>query len=196
MNQPDIELTLVVRRARRGEADAIEQLARRALTLALRTSVAILGSRDEAADVAQEAAIDALRDLSSLRDPQLFDGWVYRIAARRTLRLLKSKRGRMRAESSFDELGEDQLSGGFEDVALTDRLAVAPAVRAALGELPPRQRVALALHYVAGCTDAQIAEVLCCRRGTVGSLLSRGRASLQANPLLAEFRPSHLQGEC
>jgi RNA polymerase sigma-70 factor, ECF subfamily len=186
-----------VRRARAGDADAIDVLARRALKLALRTSVATLGSRDEAADIAQETAIDALRDLGSLREPELFDAWVYRIAARRTLRHLTTKRGRRRREAPLHDLTEDEMPATPSgEGARVEQMTIAPAVRAALLELPPRERLALALHYVAGFTDSQIADALGCGRGTVGSLLSRGRASLQANPLLAELRPSRLQGEC
>jgi RNA polymerase sigma factor (sigma-70 family) len=90
----------------------------------------------------------------------------------------------------------EQPAREFEESALTDQWTVAPAIKAALAQLPPRQRLALALHYVAGLTDSEIAAALGCGRGTAGSLLSRGRAALQANPLLAEFRPSRLQGEC
>jgi len=187
----------IVRCATAGDAVAVEVLARRALTLALRTSAATLGSREDAADVAQEVAIEVLRGLRSLRDPSLFDAWVYRITARRALRFLRSRRGRSRSESQLESLAEyQQPSVGLGEAALAERWTATPAIRQALGELPPRQRLALALRYVAGLTDSEIAQVLGCRRGTACSLLSRGRAALQANPLLAELRPSHLQGDC
>jgi DNA-directed RNA polymerase specialized sigma24 family protein len=92
MRHTDVE---TITRARQGDAAAIEAVARRALTLALRTSVATLGSREDAADVAQDVAIEALRD-ASLRNPELFDAWVYRITARKALRFLTSRRGRAR----------------------------------------------------------------------------------------------------
>jgi DNA-directed RNA polymerase specialized sigma24 family protein len=106
-----------VRRAAAGDAVAVEVLARRALTLALRTSAAMLGFGEDAADVAQEVAIDVLRGLRSLRDPALFDAWVYRITARRALRFLRSRRGRSRAESQLESLAEhEQPSVGFGEV--------------------------------------------------------------------------------
>jgi RNA polymerase sigma-70 factor, ECF subfamily len=194
MSHTDVE---TITRAREGDAAAIEAVARRALTLALRTSVATLGSREDAADVAQDVAIEALRDLASLRNPELFDAWVYRITARKALRFLTSRRGRAVVEASLELVPEsEQPAREFEESALTDQWTIAPAIRAALAQLRPRQRLALALHYVAGLTDSEIAAALGCGRGTAGSLLSRGRTALQANPLLAEFRPSRLQGEC
>jgi len=193
--EPDIAQT--VSRAKVGDTAAVDALAQRALTLALRTSAATLGSREDAADVAQEVAIDVLQSLRSLRDPALFDAWVYRITARRALRFLQSRRGRSRAESQLDSLADHaQPAVEFGEAALVEQWTATPAIRQALSELPPRQRLALALRYVAGLTDSEIAEVLGCRRGTACSLLSRGRSALQANPLLAELRPSHLQGDC
>ena len=193
----ELDIVDTVRRAVAGDADAVEVLARRALTLALRTAAATLGSREDAADVAQEVAIEVLRGLRSLRDPSLFDAWVYRITARRALRFLRSRRGRSRSESQLESLAErEQPRVELGEAALAEQWTATPAIRQALGELPPRQRLALALHYVAGLTDSEIAQVLGCRRGTACSLLSRGRAALQANPLLAELRPSHLQGDC
>jgi hypothetical protein len=46
-----------------GDPVAAEALAWRACRLALRTAAAMLGSREEAADVAQDVAVDVLRSL-------------------------------------------------------------------------------------------------------------------------------------
>jgi RNA polymerase sigma-70 factor (ECF subfamily) len=190
----ETEIVAIVRGARSGDRAALEWLARRALRLALRTAAATLGSREVAADVAQDVAIEALRGLPKLREPERFDAWVYRITARRAIRLLRSQRGRR--ETTFHTLGEnEQPAFSLAEDELAEQWSAAPRIRQALAQLPPRQRVALALRYVAGLTDSQIAEVLGCRRGTACSLLSRGRAALQASPLLAELRPSHPLGD-
>ena len=59
----------------------------RALTLATRTAVAILGPGDPAREVAQDVAIRVLERRTQLRDPEKFDAWVHRIAVRETLRV-------------------------------------------------------------------------------------------------------------
>jgi RNA polymerase sigma-70 factor (sigma-E family) len=53
-------------------------------------------------------------------------------------------------------------------------------VWALLRTLPHRQRAALVLRFYEGLRDAEIAEVLGCAVGTVGSLVSRGLATLRA----------------
>ena len=178
-----------VERCQRGDPAAAEALARRACRLALRTSGAILRGREEAADVAQDVAVDVLRSVHRLRDPQAFDAWVHRITVRHALDHLE-KRGRRRAAETplalLAELDEPPAPGDLDREAL---LAARAALAAALAELPPRQRIALALRYVHDLSDEEIAAALHCRRGTVHALLSRGRAGLRADPQLAQLAP-------
>jgi RNA polymerase sigma-70 factor (sigma-E family) len=53
-----------------------------------------------------------------------------------------------------------------------------------LGKLPRRQRAVLVLRYYEGCPDAEIAELLGCRPGTVRGYASRALAALRV-----ELRP-------
>jgi RNA polymerase sigma factor (sigma-70 family) len=48
-----------------------------------------------------------------------------------------------------------------------------------LASLPHRQRAAILLKYYEQRSEAEIAEILACRPGTVGSLVSRGLTSLR-----------------
>jgi RNA polymerase sigma-70 factor (ECF subfamily) len=183
-----------VRRSRAGDPGATEALARRASRLALRTSAAVLRSRDEAADVAQDVAVDVLRSLHRLRDPSAFDAWVHRITVRHTLRHLDRRRSSRRAETplALVPAAEEPIApeGPDRDALLDARGALAKA----LAELQPKQRVALTLRYVHDLSDAEIAAALGCREGTVHALLSRGRATLRSSPPLAQFAPEPATG--
>lgn len=69
-----------------------------------------------------------------------------------------------------------------------DAVAVTLAVRAALARLAPRQRAAIVLRYFGDLSDAQIADTLGCRVGTVKSQLRDGLARLRVlAPELAEL---------
>jgi len=75
---------------------------------------------------------------------------------------------------------------GSED----DRLAAIEAfssVRGLLAALPPKQRAAVALRYLADMSDDQIGEILGCSPQTVRSQVSRGLATLR--------RPSTQEGD-
>src|SRR4051812_835697 len=156
-----------------------ELAARRAMTIALRTAAAIMGSREEAADIAQDVTVDVLRSLDRLRDPGAFDAWVHKITVRRTLKACK----RRRVEVPFALAMELPADAADADLVLSARGALAQAMKA----LPPRQRIALALRYVHDLDDHQIADALGCRRGTVHALLSRARTSLREAPALQEL---------
>lgn len=69
-----------------------------------------------------------------------------------------------------------------------DEVAVTLAVRTALARLAPRQRAALVLRYFEDLSEAQIADTLGCRVGTVKSQLRDGLARLRVlAPELAEL---------
>jgi RNA polymerase sigma-70 factor (sigma-E family) len=65
---------------------------------------------------------------------------------------------------------------------LTDR----DEVWTLLATLAPRQRAALVLRFYDGLSDAEIADALGCRAGTVRSLISRGLTSLRQTVAASE----------
>jgi RNA polymerase sigma factor (sigma-70 family) len=144
-----------------------ERVAARALQVARRTALGVLGDAEAAADIAQDVAITAVRRARSLRDPAALDGWLHRIAVRAALREARRSGRRREAERA----GHDPPPAPDEDLA---------GSLALLDGLPARQRAALTLRYVHDLPDAAIANALRCRPGTVRSLLSRGRDAVRA----------------
>jgi RNA polymerase sigma-70 factor (ECF subfamily) len=178
-----------VRRSRDGDTAALDALAWHACRLALRTAAAILHSREEATDVAQDVAVEVLRSLPKLRDPESFDAWVHRITARHALRALRRRRKKQIAETPFALIGKDDEPAAPRARDQAELVDARGALRAAFAELPDRQRLALALRYVHDLPDEEIAAALGCRVGTVHALLSRGRAALRRDRRLAEHAP-------
>lgn len=191
--QPQATIAAEVRRHREGDSVATEAIARHATRLALRTAAAIMRSREEASDVAQDVAVDVLRSLHKLREPAAFDAWAHRITARHVQRHLRRRRGRSRAETPLALVAE-AAEPAEPGVDWAGEIAVRQALAAALAELPPKQRIALALRYVHDLPDAEIAAALGCSTGNVHSLLSRGRSALRADLRLAEFSPALQKG--
>ena len=183
-----------VRRYHDGDRAAAEVLARRACRLALRTAAVVLGSREQAGDVAQDVAVDLLRSLDKLRDPEAFDAWVHRITVRHAVSALRRRRAAETAEiplALITEPEEPRPHGRSDPAAL---LAARAALSAALSELPPKQRLALGLRYVHDLSDAEIATALGCRLGSAQALLSRGRAALRRDPQLSDLSPATTTG--
>jgi RNA polymerase sigma factor (sigma-70 family) len=62
---------------------------------------------------------------------------------------------------------------------IADRSAELTDLRRALNSLPPKQRVVLVLRYWEDLNEAEIADLLGCRQGTVKSRASRAYAQLR-----------------
>src|SRR5438552_2280257 len=90
----------LVERARAGEVPAVEALVRRHLRTACAVALAVLGSRSDADDLAQESFVLALQRLDSCREPERFRAWLCQIVRNRALNALASRR------RASDEAGE------------------------------------------------------------------------------------------
>ena len=141
--------------------------------------------------MAQDVAVEVLRSLGRLRDPEAFDAWVHRIAVRRAGRALGNRRQRARQEVALD--GPDAAGQLAEEQCDLDGvLAARQELQRGLAQLPVKQQLALVLRYVHDLSDDEIAAALGCRPGTVHALLSRGRVGLRRHigrdPVAEEVR--------
>jgi RNA polymerase sigma-70 factor (sigma-E family) len=124
----------------------------------------------DAEDLAQETLIRVGLAWSRVRR----DGNPVGYAQRTMVNLFLNKR-RRRADIPVAAVPEH----GREDAGFT-AVDNASGLRDLLASLPPRQRAAIALRFVADMPDQQIAELLGCSPQTVRSQVSRGLAALRA----------------
>ncbi len=142
-----------------------------------RLATVVLGSPEGAADAVQAATLKAWRSIRKVDPARGFRSWYLRIVAN-TAR--NDRRSRWRRSALTIRAG----SVRFPDVATPDAVVVTSAERQvvvdALNELPPADRLILALRFFEDMTQAEIAEILECPVGTVKSRLSRAMARLRA----------------
>ncbi|HEV2891802.1 MAG TPA: sigma-70 family RNA polymerase sigma factor [Frankiaceae bacterium] len=135
------------------------------------TAWRILGDREDAADVAQEAVARAVARWSRVGEDPV--AWTVTVATRLALDGLRRRR---RDARRFAE-----LSGGFAEAAGERGSDAALDLRRALRALPRRQREVVVLRYLADLTEADVAAVLGISQGAVKSAASRGAAALRAH---------------
>jgi len=147
--------------------ESLEQLYRDRYPRFLRLALAIVGSREAAADVVQEAFARALRHRDDFRGEGSLESWIWS-AVINTGRS-QSKRGRRRAE--LERVQDLASNNGHAEPW--------PELRAAIAVLPERQRQALFLRHYADLDYEQIGEVLGIARGTVSATLHAAHRSLR-----------------
>ena len=168
----------LVRRAVAGEHGAFEQLVLLHRPRVLRTAYGIIGSTQEAEDVAQEVFVKIWQSLDRFGMQSSLASWIYRITTNTAIDRLRRRRDTV----SLDAPGP--ASPALESPkALPEDLAMRndqqKMLRKAIMELSPNARVALILREYEQLSYKEIAEVLDIPVGTVMSRLNYARQSLR-----------------
>jgi RNA polymerase sigma-70 factor (ECF subfamily) len=168
--------------ARAGDIEAFGALVGRHQAGAVRVAALVLGSADDADDVAQEAFVKAYRALGRFRSGAAFRPWLFKIVTNTARNRLRSdSRHRALTIRSASMSSEAAMVGADDDAA--DRLALLADRRRlveAINRLRVDDRLVLAYRWYDDMSEAEMAEALGCRRGTVKSRLNRAMARLRA----------------
>lgn len=144
--------------------DRWAELYDRAFPQVYRALVAATFDRERALDGLQDAFEEGLRHPP--RDDRNLEGWLYRVALRKTRRgLFRSRR----------EAAAGDFAVADDIAAILDRLEVGRL----LALLTERQRAIVVAHYYLGLTQEEIAAVLDIRRGTVSATVSQSLARMR-----------------
>lgn len=156
------------------EGTKLDELYLRHAGGAVRLAYLLLQDRSVAEDVVQDAFVRVAGRLVHLRDPGAFDAYLRRTVVNLSHSYVRRKmleRSFLRREMATAERDTARWpTSSLEDRELLWR---------ALGRLPERQRVAIVLRFYEDLPEAQIAEILRCRPGTVKSRVSRGLEALR-----------------
>jgi RNA polymerase sigma-70 factor (ECF subfamily) len=168
---PDDEL---LERLGRADAAAFARLVELHFQPVYRVAWRMLGGRDGAEDIAQEAFLRLWRNPQQVRYGKALKSWLMRVASN-----LVVDGYRRRGPVDAGELPDIADDAPGPELALR-RANVAAAIDAAIAGLPERQRLALVLSHYEGCGNPEIALALDVSVEAVESLLARARRSLKA----------------
>jgi RNA polymerase sigma-70 factor, ECF subfamily len=126
-------------------------------------AAAILDSREAARDVVQDAFANAVRHRREFRGEGSLDAWLWRAVVNTALSERRTGRYGAAAEPETP-----LLEPGTDD-----------DIRAAIRDLPERQRLVVFLRYWADLEYAAIAEALAVAPGTVAAALHAAHGSLR-----------------
>jgi RNA polymerase sigma-70 factor, ECF subfamily len=138
----------------------------------------MMGSREEALDLAQETFLRVYTQAPRYRPTGQFRSWLFRIAG--NLARSGLRRRRIVRWISFDPALHDRPARGETAVGRLERAESRTAVRRALAELPDRQRQAVVLRHYEHLSHREIAATMGATVPAVESLLQRAMASLRS----------------
>ncbi|MHB2026533.1 MAG: RNA polymerase sigma factor [Elusimicrobiota bacterium] len=183
MESPETDL---IKASKNGDNEAFSELIRRyegrIFNLAHKVCV---GLPAEAEDVYQETFLTAFKKIGQFRSSSALGTWLYRIAANLCwMRLRKKKRdpfvplldqphGQSESENSGRERRFKDWSINPEEMAGKKELG--SAVAKAMGKLPVKYRLVVALRDIEGLSNKEIAKILDISLPAVKSRLHRGR---------------------
>jgi RNA polymerase sigma factor (sigma-70 family) len=185
-DDPDAEL---LDRVASNDAEAVRTMVARKLPRLLALATRMLGDREEAHDVAQEAFMRIWKHAARWQHGQArFDTWLHRVV----LNLCYDRLRRHQELPAADDLPEPVDPAPLPDQQVDDA-ARSARIAAALAALPARQREALVLQYYQELSNIEAAALMGITVDALESLLSRARRNLRAH--LAGERGEHPHGK-
>lgn len=172
------DLTGLVRLAKSGQPDAIEQLvdlyAPRLYGLLYRMT----GSPADAEDLLQEAFIKMLRALPAYREDGRFEPWLFSIAANLARDWLR-RQSRMAVAAAAGSQNDPETAAVSDQPAVEHRLLAtedADQLQQALADLSPAEREVLTLRFFSDLPFKEIAALL---KVPLGTALARAHRALK-----------------
>ena len=158
----------IIERVLKGDTDAFNLLVRQWEKPIYNFIVRMIGDRDEAMDLCQDAFMKAYRELDTLKDLDRFSAWLYRIAHNTCFSKLRKDQGK-----TFVELQPETRAARSP---IENRLAVEKALQ----NLPEDQREVVVLKVFQNLKFEEIAAIQDAPVSTVKSRLYMGFEKLRS----------------
>jgi RNA polymerase sigma-70 factor (ECF subfamily) len=156
----------LVERSRAGDVAAFEELVKRHQSRAYGIAYRLLGNREDAQEVAQEAFARAYFRLGDFRGTAQFRTWLYRIL----VNLATDLRRRRKPESPGEEGILRRTTTGENPGKQLDQRELGQCITEAIEALPTDLRTVIVLREIEELSYSEIARVI---RRPVGTVMSR-----------------------
>ena len=175
---------LLVLRAQAREEDAFQQLVIRYERRILYYVHRILGNDANRADVMQEIWLKVFLKIASLRSPEAFRVWLYKIAHDVAVSELRKQCRHEKTTSLTEQTANGEDASDWDELELLEN---AEQVHKALGKLSVPHREVLTLRFLEELDLAEMAEIVGCGVGTIKSRLHYAKSAMRK--LLEGDRP-------
>lgn len=157
-----------VKRAQNGDREAFIQIFRKLEKELYSLAKSIVKTDEDCADVFQETTLKVYKSLSTLRKPNYFKTWVFRILINECNQLLRMRKRTVVMADVPEEAPMSKPYNNHTDVDLQE----------AVENLDENLRIVISLFYFQDLSIKQIADVLDISQGAVKTRLHRARGLL------------------
>ena len=175
------EVVVVMGPAQRISRDEFAAIVKKYMKNAYFTALGLVGNRDDALELSQEAFILAYRNIRQLNSNRKFYPWFYQIL--RNVCFSHLRKTRKRRSYSLEKLEEKapvaEVDDSFTPDVVAERNEAKDAVWKAIGKLDDKHREVIILRHFQHLSYEQIAHNLFCSKGTVMSRLYYARKRLK-----------------
>ena len=173
----------LVAQARAGDMEAFARLVRRYEAPLIHFCYRMVGSHQDAQDIAQESFVRVYRYLERLKPDAKFSTALFGMARNLTLNFLRDSRRRGRGKTRSLTQEDESVALVADESMRPDRKArlheIEGLMECALNGLSPEHKEVLVLRETQGLDYDAIAVIVRCRKGTVKSRLARAREQLR-----------------
>ena len=186
----DDQERLVLDAIRSGQSTRFEELVLAYQNRLFAAMLAVLGNRQDAEDVTQEAFTKAFLKLNAFQAKSSFFTWLHRIAFNLAIDLRRrDARSRSIGRVSMETASDELRSAEPLPLDATEQNETQQKIYSALAMIDPERRSVITLRDLQGMDYSEIAQVLEIPIGTVRSRLHRAR--LELRDLLSEYIQPH-----
>ena len=174
----------LVRAAQSGDQSAFAHLVTANQAMVYSLAYRMTGNPEDAADLTQEAFLNAWRSLGSFNGQSAFSTWIYRLASNACIVFLRREKRRSSLSMTLEDEDDADRQADLPDDRWSpqralERREAQEAVRQGLAALSPEHREVLILRELEGLSYTEIAQALDLEEGTVKSRISRARLALR-----------------
>ena len=170
-----MEESKLVKRAQKGDRDAMEALIGGYYPLVFAYFYKNTGRYHQSKDLTQEVFIKMISGLSGYRPRAAFKSWLFAIASNHLKNHYRSA-SRRPEPAEFSEALQEVLPADSREIS---RAELRQDIRAALEKLPPEQREAVVLRFYHDFTPREIAEITGVKEATIKSRIRYGLDKLK-----------------
>ena len=143
-------------------------------------ALGLVGNREDALDLSQEAFVRAYRNIKQVKPGRKFFPWFYQILKNLCISHLRKRRYRRAASLDADDCPQVAAAPDvFSPDVLVNKNEVKAQLWEAIAKLDEKHREVIILRHFRGMSYDQISEALFCNKGTVTSRLYYARKRLK-----------------